>query len=931
MNSSKTSSGGFRAHYDASQYRRDTWSEFKHRTARLERTASRGGDTATLRFDAAEALDVIEQIERYQAFPGLSACRDLRRSLRRGMFRALAQQVARIARLLVSDAYRRRSTDVAIDQDGDPAAPGESTAVDHALSTESRPYFEVLLVDDLSPEEEAEFRARLLAMRREDDKFVYDVVVVSSAEDALIAVQVNPNIQTCVLRYSFPFESRTALPELRDHLAILDMEKLAAMPDQERSPRLGRALKSLRPELDLFLNTDDPVENIAGEADGDFRRVFYHQEDYLELHLSILKGISERYETPFFTALRQYSQKPTGVFHALPISRGKSITRSNWIQDMGKFYGTNIFLAETSATSGGLDSLLQPHGPLKRAQAQAARAFGARRTFFVTNGTSAANKIVMQALTRPGDIVLVSHDCHKSHHYALMLAGAYPIYMDPYPLHEYTMYGAVPLREIKRHLLELRRAGKLDRVRMLLLTNCTFDGIVYHPERVMREVLAIKPDMVFVWDEAWFGFARFVPTYRQRTAMRAARRLYHELRSEEYRARHEAWQRATEALDPDDDATWLDRELLPDPDQVRLRVYATQSTHKTLTALRQGSMIHVYDLDFERRASDAFREAYMTYTSTSPNYQILASLDVGRRQVELEGYELVKRQIELAMLLRKCIEEHELLSKYFTSLTVKDLIPASMRPSGLEVFYDRETGFQQMERAWRDDEFALDPTRVTLHVGRTGIDGDTLKKILMDNHDIQINKTSRNTLLFMLNIGTTRGAVAYLLKVLVNLAKELDEKREDQSVMERRILDGKIASLTENLPPLPNFSHFHRAFVPDRRGDTPEGDMRAAFFLAYDADACEYLPMDGSVAKAIASGREVVSASFVTPYPPGFPVLVPGQVISADILAYMKALDVKEIHGYKAEYGFRVFTQEALDALRPAPTPKARETAESPR
>ena len=81
------------------------------------------------------------------------------------------------------------------------------------------------------------------------------------------------------------------------------------------------------------------------------------------------------------------------------------------------------------------------------------------------------------------------------------------------------MYGAVPLREIKRQLLAFRRAGKLDRVKMLLLTNCTFDGIVYDVGRVMEECLAIKPDLVFLWDEAWFAFASFHPIYRPRTAM----------------------------------------------------------------------------------------------------------------------------------------------------------------------------------------------------------------------------------------------------------------------------------------------------------------------------------------------------------------------------------------------------------------------------
>ena len=109
--------------------------------------------------------------------------------------------------------------------------------------------------------------------------------------------------------------------------------------------------------------------------------------------------------------------------------------------------------------------------------------------------------------------------------------------------------------------------------------------------------------------------------------------------------------------------------LLPDPDKVRIRVYVTHSTHKTLTSLRQGSMIHVHDQDFQHKVSDTFHEAYMTHTSTSPNYQILASLDLGRRQVELEGFELVKKQVEMAMVLREKVLMHPLLSRYFRFLT----------------------------------------------------------------------------------------------------------------------------------------------------------------------------------------------------------------------------------------------------------------------
>lgn len=900
----------FRRHFDAAQFRSDTWNELKHNTARLEQAArAHTPEARELKTDVLRTLETLDQIERYWAFPGQRVVRDLRRFAERGWHGSLARQTSRVVRLLVSEAYRhRRVADIAqehLDSDarGEPGEGAEAQPF-----TEKRPYFEKLIVDEMSPEEEVETRRRVLAMRSDDDAFTYDVVIVSSLEDAIIAILFNHNIQSCVIRYRFPFDSGTDLPELRRYVDMVDIEAVRRAAEADPSAALAATIRELRPEVDLFLVTDDPIADVAGHTGRDFRRIFYQHEDYLDLHLSVLRGILERYETPFFGALRQYSQKPTGVFHAMPISRGKSIAKSHWIGDMGDFYDKNIFLAETSATTGGLDSLLHPTGPLKHAQEKMSRAFGSHRSYFATNGTSTANKIVMQALIRPGDIVLVSRDCHKSHHYSLVLSGGQPVYMDPYPLEEYSMYGGVTLDSIKRHLLALKRAGKLDRVRMVLLTNCTFDGVVYDPERVMREVLAIKPDVIFLWDEAWFAFARFSPTYRSRTAMQTAKNLEHELESPEYRERYDAWRRD---FDPSDDGAWLRGSPLPDPDRVRVRVYATQSTHKTLTSLRQGSMIHVYDQEFERSAERMFDEAFMTHTSTSPNYQILASLDVGRRQVELEGYELVKESVQLAMTLRERLTEHPLLRKWFDVLSVGELIPEQCRPSKVEAFYSPTDGFRSMEAAWDTDEFALDPTRVTLYVGKTGIDGDTFRKLLHEKYDIQVNKTSRNTVLFMLNIGTTRGAVAYLLEVLLKIAREVEDDHIRQSAVDAAIDERRIKSLVHDRPPLPNFSHFHAAFT-DRGGKTPEGDIRTAFFMAAEESNCEYVPLNAELARAVEGGREFVSASFVTPYPPGFPVLVPGQVVTRGILDYLLALDVKEIHGYEPEHGLRVLTEKAL-------------------
>ena len=177
------------------------------------------------------------------------------------------------------------------------------------------------------------------------------------------------------------------------------------------------------------------------------RRIFYAVEEMLEVHLSVLEGVAARYETPFFDNLKRYAARPIGTFHALPIARGKSVFKSDWIRDMGEFYGINLFLAESSATTGGLDSLLEPTGNIKRAQDLAARAFGADHVFFVTNGTSTSNKMAVQALLGPGDIAIVDRNCHKSHHYGMVLSGALPLYVEAFPMTEYSMYGAVPLAD----------------------------------------------------------------------------------------------------------------------------------------------------------------------------------------------------------------------------------------------------------------------------------------------------------------------------------------------------------------------------------------------------------------------------------------------------------------------------------------------------
>ncbi len=891
-----------------SQYRKDTWSTLEEAADRLAVAATADRPVEAHVERVRELIDRLGPIERYWAFPGPQAFQSGRRLFTAGKYTRFSRAVASVSRALASDSFRNGipwSVAAAItDQLDQPGAPS-------AGSTPIRPYFEVLVVEDMTEAAERALRHELRAWRRPDDEFIYEIVVVPSFEDAVIAARINLALQAVVIKRRFAQHSGRDMSAVEHFVDDRSPGDLMEHSVEERAELLGEALHGIRPELDLFMMTEITLEDVAASVSHHFRRIFHSREGTLELHLSLLNGIQERYQAPFFNALQKYSHRPTGVFHALPISQGKSIVNSHWIKDMIDFYGLEIFLAETSATCGGLDSLLEPTGPLREAQDLAAQTFGSRQTYFATNGTSTANKIVCQALVQPGDIVLVDRNCHQSHHYGLMLSGAHVIYLDAYPLNEYSMYGGVPLRTIKAQLLALRRAGKLDRVKMLMLTNCTFDGMVYDVERVMQECLAIKPDLVFLWDEAWFAFARFHPVYRPRTGMHSAGSLLGKLRDPQYNKVYEAW---SDQIRGASDEELLNARLIPDPARARVRVYATQSTHKTLTSLRQGSMIHVFDQDFGQKVEETFHEAYMAHTSTSPNYQILASLDLGRRQAALEGFELVQKQVEYAMRLRDAVDNHPLLRKYMRCLTTADLIPEQFRPSGIG--QPLRSGLKNMQMAWRTDEFALDPCRITIYIGATGIDGDTFKRVhLMDRHGVQINKTSRNSVLFMTNIGTTRSSVAYLIEVLVKIARELDERVTDLSLAERASHEYAVRRLTSVSAPLPDFSSFHEAFRPPSAGDgteTPEGDVRRAFFLSYDDGLCEYL-LPTQIREKLDNGLQVVSATYVTPYPPGFPVLVPGQTFSPQILDYMDSLDTSEVHGLRPDRGYRVYIDKALE------------------
>ncbi|MGN1289036.1 MAG: decarboxylase, partial [Bradyrhizobium sp.] len=327
---------------------------------------SRSGDRAA--YDA--ALSALAVTEEFHGYPGLHLMAALKEAASSGDAATSLALSTRIAQALQTRSFRQHAGDWSPEGEGDNGVP-DLLPPTFGSPAARRPYFETLIVTGVAAQSWPGLCAEWRRLRRPVDAFIYEPVIVGSLEDAFCAAMLNPNIAVVVINEGFGLHSRHDAPVLRAMMSAMGINNEA----DASALGLAHILKRVRPELDIYLMSNRDVEAIAGNPEADVvRRVFYSVEDILELHLSILEGVQDRFDTPFFDNLKKYAQRPIGTFHALPIARGKSVFKSDWIRDMGEFYGLNLFLAESSATTGGLDSMLEPTGNIKKAQEKAARA-----------------------------------------------------------------------------------------------------------------------------------------------------------------------------------------------------------------------------------------------------------------------------------------------------------------------------------------------------------------------------------------------------------------------------------------------------------------------------------------------------------------------------------------------------------------------------
>ena len=557
---------------------------------------------------------------------------------------------------------------------------------------------------------------------------------------------------------------------------------------------LVQAIASLRPEIEIYVlieksKADQVVDALFVEA---VHGYFYRDEhDYRGMFRILNAQIAERARTPFFDALRSYVASAKDAWHTPGHFSGDALRGSPWVDDFYHFMGENVFATDLSVSVKALDSLMDPTGVIADAQQMAAKAFGARRTLFATNGTSTANKVILQTLVSPGQKLLLDRNCHKSVHHGVVLSGARPVYLDSSVNRQYGIFGPVARNTI------LAAIEKHPDARLLVLTSCTYDGLRYDLAPIVAAAHARHIKVLI--DEAWYSHARFHPELRP-TALEAG------------------------------------------------ADYVTQSAHKTLSAFSQAALIHVNDPELN---DHSFRENFNMHTSTSPMYGMIASLDVGRRQAVMEGYRLLQRTLALAAELREQIDS----TGAFHALTLDELLPPEVTRDGIR----------------------LDPTKITVDISACGLTVDELRDELFNRFNITVEKSTFNTLTLLLTLGTTRSKCSRLYDALRRIAHERRAPR--------RLYRAPVLPPFTELCCLPRDAYYSTGELVGLLDDNEQVDARLL-------------------------GR--VCADQIVPYPPGIPVLVPGQRINATVVEFL--VRTLRVHGNMELHG--VVFQGYLPAIR---------------
>ncbi len=565
---------------------------------------------------------------------------------------------------------------------------------------------------------------------------------------------------------------------------------------------------------------------------------------------------------PFFRALTHYASDSSYSWHCPGHSGGVAFLKSPIGQMFHQFFGENMLRADVCNAVDELGQLLDHTGPVAASEHNAARIFNADHVFFVTNGTSTSNKIVWHATVAPDDIVLVDRNCHKSILHAITMTGAIPVFLTPTRNH-YGIIGPIPRDEFKPENIrrkieanpfarEVLKRNPLVRPRILTITQSTYDGVVYNVEMI-KELLGDLLDTLH-FDEAWLPHAEFHPFYRDMHAIGAGR------------AR-------TGAL-----------------------VFATHSTHKLLAGISQASQIVVQDSEHFTFDRHRFNEAYLMHTSTSPQYAIIASCDVAAAMMEPPGgTALVEESIAEALDFRRAMRK--VGADYEADWWFEVWGPGALAEEGIGdradwmlAPNDRWHGFGELAENFN----MLDPIKATIitpglnvdgEFGETGIPAAMVTRYLAE-HGIIVEKTGLYSFFIMFTIGITKGRWNSMVTELQQFKDDYDS---NQPLW--RILPEFVASYPayEKVGLQDLCQQIHTVY---KSNDVAR--MTTEMYLSNMEPAMK--PAD---AFAKLAHREIdrvpinelegrVTSVLLTPYPPGIPLLIPGERFNRAIVRYLQ-------------------------------------------
>ncbi|MDR1854886.1 MAG: arginine/lysine/ornithine decarboxylase [Azoarcus sp.] len=563
---------------------------------------------------------------------------------------------------------------------------------------------------------------------------------------------------------------------------------------------------------------------------------------------------------PFFRALTHYAADSSYSWHCPGHSGGVAFLKSPVGQMFHQFFGENMLRADVCNAVDELGQLLDHTGPVAASELNAARIFNCDHLYFVTNGTSTSNKMVWHTTVAPGDIVVVDRNCHKSVLHSIIMTGAVPVFLMPTRNH-YGIIGPIPLEEFSEENIQKKiaanpfaREAKNKKPRILTITQSTYDGVVYNVETI-KQMLDGKIDTLH-FDEAWLPHAAFHDFYGDYHAIGAGR------------------PRCRESM-----------------------VFSTQSTHKLLAGLSQASQILVQDSETRHLDRDVFNEAYLMHTSTSPQYSIIASCDVAAAMMEAPGgtalvNESLAEAIEFRRAMRKVGGDYGMEDWWFQVWGPEHLDDDGglNREDWMLCANDRWHGFGDLAPGFN----MLDPIKATIITPGLNVDGDfaddtgipaaIVTKYLAE-HGIIVEKTGLYSFFIMFTIGITKGRWNTMVTELQQFKDDYDSNQPLWRVMPEFIAHHPCYERVGLKDLCDQIHQFYKKH--DIAHLTTEMYLSEMVPAMKPADAFARVAHGEIERLSIADLEGRITAMLVTPYPPGIPLLIPGERFNATIVRYL--------------------------------------------